>query len=51
MARPLRVEMAGGWYHATAGMGVMRFERWVKEGGEMANLVEKAKVDLLFVGM
>ena len=36
---------------ATAGMGVMRFERRVKEGGEMANLVEKAKVELLDVGM
>ena len=44
-------EIAGGVDDATVGMGVMRFERRVKEGGEMTNLVEKAKVELLFVGM
>lgn len=44
-------EVAGGVDDATVGMGVIRFERRVKEGGEMTKLAERARAELLDVGM
>jgi REP element-mobilizing transposase RayT len=44
-------ELAGGVDDATAGMGVLRFEQRIKESVEMAALAERARAELLDVGM